>query len=58
MGCRFYPIIYDLSSRKCILDNECPKVEQIYPKKDDLTPLCQQLIMFLKEELNIAIDNS
>lgn len=56
MGCRFYPMIFDLSLRKCDLDEECPNKEHIYPSKKDMLTICRQLIAFLKKELNIKTD--
>jgi len=33
-GCRFYPLIYDIDEKLCVLDQDCPRPELFYPSKD------------------------
>ena len=55
-GCRFYPLIYDINKKKCILDEDCPRTNLFYKNKQDLKNACQNLKFFLKEQLNMKID--
>lgn len=52
-GCKFYPLIYDINEKKCRLDEDCPRINLFYKNKKDFKIACQNLKMFLKEQLNI-----
>lgn len=55
-GCRFYPLIYDMNKKKCILDEDCPRTNLFYKNKQDLKISCQNLKIFLKKQLNMKIN--
>ncbi|MBA7657814.1 hypothetical protein ES703_65757 [subsurface metagenome] len=54
-GCRFYPLIYDLNTYKCKLDDDCPRKEQFYTTKQSLEDACSNLERFLRNKLNLKI---
>lgn len=54
-GCRFYPLIYDINEEKCELDEDCPRTSLFYKKKQDFKIACQNLKIFLKNQLNMKI---
>lgn len=54
-GCRFYPLIFDMSENKCRLDEECPRNDLFYEDEQDLRITCQNLKLFLKKQLNMKI---
>ena len=50
-GCRYYPIIYDMRKRKCIIDADCPSGETV--TRDDIRRVChkvRRLVETLREE--------
>ena len=55
-GCKFYPLIYDINKKKCRLDEECPRNNLFYKDNQTLRNECQNLKMFLKNQLNIKIN--
>ncbi len=55
-GCKFYPLIYDINKKKCRLDEECPRNNLFYKDNQTLRNECQNVKMFLKNQLNIKIN--
>lgn len=55
-GCKFYPLIYDINKKKCRLDEDCPRNNLFYKDNQALRNDCQNLKMFLKNQLNIKIN--
>jgi Fe-S-cluster containining protein len=50
-GCRYYPIIYDMRKRKCIVDIDCPSGVTV--TRDDVRKVChkvRRLVETLREE--------
>jgi Fe-S-cluster containining protein len=54
-GCRFYPLIYDFQSEKCVFDKDCPRIHLFYQDNQDLMKTCRNLKLFLKNKLKIDI---
>jgi Fe-S-cluster containining protein len=54
-GCRFYPLIYDFQTQKCVLDYDCPRKELFYHDKKLLSTKCKELKKFLKKQLKIKL---
>lgn len=52
-GCRFYPMIFDPSKMKCILDKECPNSSRFYTEDQQFQKRCQDLRKFLENELSL-----
>ncbi len=55
-GCRFYPLIYDINKKKCLLDDDCPRTNLFYKNKQYFEIACQNLKIFLKKQLNMKIN--
>ncbi|MFX0028702.1 MAG: YkgJ family cysteine cluster protein [Candidatus Hermodarchaeota archaeon] len=55
-GCRFYPLIYDLDTKKCKLDDDCPRKYLFYEDQDILKKSCQDLKWYLKKDLKIRVE--
>ncbi|MFX1371785.1 MAG: YkgJ family cysteine cluster protein [Promethearchaeota archaeon] len=55
-GCRFYPMIYDTSKKKCTLDKDCPRTNLFYKNRKEYKLNCQNLKSFLKKQLNLKIN--
>ena len=55
-GCRFYPLIYDISKKKCLLDDDCPRKDQFYDTKQSLKITCSNLKRFLEQQFTLKID--
>ncbi len=55
LGCRFYPLSYDFQQKKCIFDIDCPRPYLFYQNKIDLEKTCENLVSFLKNELDISL---
>ena len=53
-GCRFYPMIYDIGRKKCIIDNECPRFYLFYQDQNEYESNCKALNNFIKDELKIT----
>ena len=54
-GCIFYPLIYDFTKEKCILDDDCPRTHLFYQDANLKREVCKNLKKFLREDLNISI---
>ncbi|MHA1291748.1 MAG: YkgJ family cysteine cluster protein [Promethearchaeota archaeon] len=54
-GCRFYPLIYDMK-KGCILDNDCPRNNLFFQKKQNFKKICDCIKEFLREKLHFSID--
>ena len=52
-GCRFYPLIYDTSKNKCILDQECPHPRTLYRDSTQIKSNCRSLRKFLKTQVKL-----
>ncbi len=52
-GCRFYPMIYDLSNKKCVLDKECPRTHLFYRYPQEFKTTCASLKKFVEDQLNL-----
>lgn len=50
-GCRFYPLIYDSDKKACVLDQECPRPEIFYPKKQSHMKTCKKIVRFLEKQV-------
>jgi len=57
-GCRFYPLIYDIDKKKCLLDDDCPRKDQFYNTKQSLKITCSNLKKFLEQQFTLKIDQS
>ena len=55
-GCRFYPLIFDISTKKCKLDEDCPRTSLFHKNKQDFKISCQNLKIFLKTQLDMKIN--
>jgi hypothetical protein len=53
MGCRFYPLLYDLDNRECQIDKECPYWNKFYMKRKNIKRDCKKLKEFIKIEINL-----
>ena len=51
LGCRFYPMIYDTSGNKCLLDKDCPHRSKFYRKKPSFQITCENLKEWIYSEL-------
>ena len=40
-GCRYYPIIYDLKKRKCVVDKDCPSRSTM--TKQEIRKVCHKV---------------
>ncbi|UCE11955.1 MAG: YkgJ family cysteine cluster protein [Candidatus Thorarchaeota archaeon] len=40
-GCRFYPIVYDMKKRKCVVDADCPSRSTI--SRDEIRKVCHKV---------------
>lgn len=54
-GCRFYPLIFDFQEKNCIFDIDCPRPHLFYQDKTELKNTCQNLMKFLKRELDLNL---
>ena len=50
-GCRFYPLIYDIDEKLCVLDQDCPKPELFYPTKISRLRTCEKVVDFLEKQV-------
>ncbi len=50
-GCKFYPLIYDCSSNKCTLDEECPNRNLFYQDENERYLRCKELRAWIFKEL-------
>ncbi|MFX1321011.1 MAG: YkgJ family cysteine cluster protein [Promethearchaeota archaeon] len=55
-GCKFYPLIYDFYKKKCIIDEECPRIHLFYQNKNKLKSICDNLKKFARNQLNINLN--
>jgi len=53
-GCRFYPMIYDVEKKRCIIDKECPRPNLFYQDQKEFKKICKQLKSFVKSKLNLG----
>ncbi|MHA2390676.1 MAG: YkgJ family cysteine cluster protein [Promethearchaeota archaeon] len=53
-GCRFYPLIYNFHEGRCIFDDDCPRTNLFYQDKETLNDTCNQIKIFIKEQLNLS----
>lgn len=49
LGCRFYPMIYDIDNKKCVLDEECPRKYKFYVNQNKFKESCVKLTKIMKE---------
>ncbi|MHA1650457.1 MAG: YkgJ family cysteine cluster protein [Candidatus Helarchaeota archaeon] len=56
VGCRFYPIIYNPYTKRCVIDRDCSNKNNI-PKKliESLCPDLRKFIFLLEEERNTRL---
>ncbi len=40
-GCRFYPIVYHMRKRKCVVDRDCPSRETV--TRDEIRKVCHKV---------------
>ena len=57
-GCKFYPLIYDLSINKCVLDKDCPRSDIFYETSRKAKITCLKIKKYLNQQLNLNVDNS
>lgn len=55
LGCRFYPLIYDIDNEQCIFDDDCPRLHLFYRNDRELKRTCQKIKKFITEQLYIDI---
>jgi Fe-S-cluster containining protein len=55
-GCRFYPLIYDFQKQNCTFDKDCPRIYLFYQDQGILKETCDNLKIFIKNQLNINLD--
>ena len=55
-GCRFYPLIYNINNKKCLLDDDCPRKDLFYNTKQSLKKTCSDLKRFLEQHFTLKID--
>lgn len=53
-GCRFYPMIYDVEKKRCIIDKECPRPNLFYQDQKEFEKICKHLKRFVKSKLNLG----
>ncbi|MFX0059131.1 MAG: YkgJ family cysteine cluster protein [Candidatus Hodarchaeota archaeon] len=51
-GCRYYPMIYDIDKKRCIIDDECPRTNLFYQNRREFERICKELKKFVKSKLN------
>lgn len=49
LGCRFYPMVYDIDYNKCILDSDCPRRYRFYTNQNKFKESCVKLTKIMKE---------
>ena len=54
-GCQFYPLVYDVDKKKCVLDRDCPNPRLIYQDQDSIFKTCKHVKEYLKKELELKI---
>lgn len=54
-GCKFYPLIYDVTQNICTFDKDCPRLNLFYQDKQEFKKNCKRLKNFLKIELHLTI---
>jgi len=54
-GCQFYPLIYDVDKKRCVMDKDCPNPQLIYRDQTSIFKACQQVKEYLKNELTFDI---
>ena len=47
-GCRFYPLIFNISDEKCQIDEVCPRPQNFYQDKISFEKTCKSLRKYLK----------
>jgi len=45
-GCRYYPVIYDLEKRKCVVDKDCPCATTM--TREDIRKICHRVRALVK----------
>jgi len=50
-GCRFYPLTFNLDTKLCVLDEDCPRPELFYPSSKSRINTCKNIIKFLEEQI-------
>jgi len=55
MGCRFYPIIYDLKEDRCILDKDCPHPQVFIHDSKLIAEKCKELKYYLQKQLKLKL---
>ena len=53
MGCRFYPLLYDLKNMECQIDKECPYWNKFYYNQKRIGEGCKKLKEFIEIQINL-----
>ena len=57
-GCKFYPLIYDFDTSKCVLDVDCPRPNLFYETSRKAKKTCLKIKKYLNQQLNLNVDYS
>ena len=51
-GCRFYPIVYDMRKRKCVVDKDCPSRETV--TRQEIRKVCHKVRRLVEQLIQEA----
>lgn len=51
-GCKFYPIIYSIREKRCVVDEDCPMSHTV--TLDDIKKNCKEIEIFVKKLIEEA----
>lgn len=54
-GCRYYPVIYDMKRRKCVIDKDCPSRETM--TREEIRKVCHRVRNLVETLLQEAEHN-
>lgn len=54
-GCKFYPLIYDMTKNQCVIDLDCPEPFLFYADKEVMEKTCFKIKFFLTNKLKIKL---
>ena len=54
-GCKYYPIVYDVKKRKCVVDSDCPSRETM--TRDEIRKSCHNVRDLVKRLIQEAKHN-
>ena len=54
MGCRLYPLVYNLATHGCEFDEDCPNPNGLYWNGTSVKEACGKLKSFLRDQLRLS----